>query len=64
MTNEELVNNVVCKNCRVFKSTIKPCNMFDKDYCFIYNIALQVANEKDRQLQKYVGDAVKSFDND
>lgn len=49
MTNEELVNNIVCKNCRVPLSIRIPCNVFDKEYCFIYDSALQVAKEKDKQ---------------
>ena len=62
MTNEELVNNIVCKNCRdnVCRTA---CSPFNKEYCFIYNSALQVANEKDKKLQKYVEDEVKPFDN-
>ena len=62
MTNKELVNNIVCKNCRA--NTCKTaCSHFNKKYCFIYNSALQVANEKDKQLQKYVENEVKSFEN-
>ena len=52
MTNEELVNNIVCKNCRVNKQSENKCTSYDKEHCFIYNSALQVANEKDKQLQK------------
>ena len=49
MKNEELVNNIVCNHCRVSINSTKPCNTFDKEHCFIYNSALQVANEKDKQ---------------
>lgn len=60
MTNEELVNNIVCKNCRVCINTGEDCNKESKEYYFAYSSALQVANEKDKQLQKYVADKVKS----
>lgn len=60
MTNEELVNNVVCKNC---KDNIcrTACSPFNKEYCFIYNSALQVANEKDKQYEE---EYIQHFDND
>lgn len=64
MINEELVNNIVCKNCRVRIGSGLQCVKSNKITCFIYNSALQVANEKDKQLQKYVEDEVKSFNND
>jgi len=62
MTNKALVNNVVCKNCRDDICRIA-CSPFNKEYCFIYNSALQVAKEKDKQLQQYVENEVKSFEN-
>lgn len=48
MTNEELVNNIVCKRCRV-NAIVMHCSLIDKEYCFIFSSALQVANEKDKQ---------------
>lgn len=48
MTNEELVNNIVCKTCIVTKCK-KECSVSDKECCFIFNSALQLANEKDKQ---------------
>lgn len=63
MTNEELINNVVCNNCRVKISSGRQCTTFNKIECFIYSSALQVAREKDKQLQKYVENEVKSFEN-
>lgn len=62
MTNEELVNNIVCKNCRG-NTCEMTCSTFNKEYCFIYNSALQVANEKDKQLQQYVENEVKNWEN-
>ena len=33
-------------------NTILKCTSYDKELCFIYNNALQVANEKDKQYQE------------
>lgn len=49
MTNKELVDNIVCKNCRVSISATKHCTTSDKERCFTYDSALQVAREKDKQ---------------
>lgn len=61
MTNEELVNNIVCKNCRVSISATKQCTPFNKEYCFNYSSALQVTREKDKQLQKMSENELKQL---
>lgn len=61
MTNEELVNNVVCKACRVCINTEEDCNEKTKECCFSYSSALQIAKEKDKQYQE---EYIQHFDND
>lgn len=60
MKNEELVTNVVCNNCRVNQQSENKCTNYNKEHCFIYTSALQVANEKDKQLEE---EYVQHFDN-
>lgn len=60
MTNKELVNYIVCNNCRVNKQSENKCIDYDKEHCFIYTSALDVANEKDKQLEE---EYVQHFDN-
>ena len=54
MKNEELVNNIVCKNCRVCINTGEDCNKETKELCFAYSSALQVANEKDKIMSRSI----------
>lgn len=61
MTNQELVNNIVCNNCRVKINSGRKCTPFNTVECFIYNSALQVANEKDKQYQE---EYIQHFSND
>lgn len=61
MTNKELVNNIVCKNCRVRIGSGLQCVTSNEIRCFIYTSALQVANEKDKQYQE---EYIQHFSND